>query len=302
MRLSRLLVLALATTPVLACATADRGPVTTAPEELPATGFPLSVVIEHPDGRQAPMFAHAGATFVAGEQGERYGIRLINRSARRVEAVISVDGRDVISGELGDFKTQRGYVVEPFGSIVVEGFRQSLDHVAAFRFTPLADSYSARRGTPQHVGVIGIAAFEERESRSRRNRNAFAASSHASPPPPPTTFSPATDHHAAEDFDAAPAAQAPAAEHESRAARSSSAGSARFAPPAGSELGTRYGETTTSQVREVEFKRRRKRQPDLLFTLHYDSLDGLAARGVPVHGPTPVAIAADPFPASRSRR
>lgn len=297
MRLLALLALALAA-PTPACATADRGPVTVAPDQSPATQFPVSVVIEHPDGHAYPMFNHAGSTFVAGEQGDRYGIRLVNRSARRVEAVVSVDGRDVITGELGSFKTQRGYVIEPFGSVVVDGFRQSLEHVAAFRFTQLGNSYSARRGTPQHVGVIGVAVFEERQTRRRRSSKPLALPTHTTPPAPAATFSPrdadgsAAQAAPASDFEASAAEDAPA----DSAPASRRAESSRFAPPAGGDLGTQYAETTFSQVREVEFKRRRKRQPDMLFTLHYDSVEGLAARGVPVFGPTPVTIAADPFP------
>jgi hypothetical protein len=70
-----------------------------------------------------------------------------NNSGERVEAVVTVDGRDVVSGELGNYKTQRGYVIEAYGSVVIEGFRQSLDQVAAFRFTDIGNSYSARRGS-----------------------------------------------------------------------------------------------------------------------------------------------------------
>jgi hypothetical protein len=307
MRLFALLALALAaSTP--ACATTDRGPVTVAPDQTPATQFPVSVVIEHPDGRQYPMFAHGGSSFVAGEHGERYGIRLINRSARRVEAVVSVDGRDVISGEPGSFKTQRGYVIAPFGSVVVDGFRQSLDHVAAFRFTHHGDSYAARRGAPQHVGVIGVAVFEERQTRKQRNRKAFAAPTQAtSPAPAPVagdSFPSAPERHSADfdaptdDFEAPAAAEAGSAPKSAPRSDSGSArgGSTRFAPPAGGDLGTQYGETTSSHVQEVDFKRRRNRKPELLFTLHYDSAQGLAARGVPVFGPQPVTIAADPFP------
>lgn len=301
MRLTRLLALVLAATTLPACATADRGPVSTAPTaHTPVAQFPVSVVIEHPDGRQYPMIAHGGSTFVAGENGSRYGIRLINRSARRVEAVVSVDGRDVISGEPGSFKSQRGYVIEPFGSVVIDGFRQSLAHVAAFRFTDLANSYAARRGAPQNVGVIGVAVFEERRSREQRNK-AFAAPTQGPSPAPPATFSPEAD--GGRSFDAA---EGRAAEHEAPASArdeaadsaplASGAGSSRFAPTAGGDLGTQYGETTFSQVQEVEFRRRRKRQPDMLLTLHYDSPQGLMARGVPVLGPTNVAVAADPFP------
>jgi hypothetical protein len=298
MRLSRSIAFALAML-APACARHDRGTVAVAPHQTSATQFPLSVVVEHPDGQPYATFAHAGSTFVAGERGARYGIRLVNRSARRIEAVVSVDGRDVITGELANFEIQRGYVIEPFGSIVVDGFRQSLDHVAAFRFIDPSSAYSARRGTPQHVGVIGVAAFEERQSRRQRSRKPLALPTHEAPPPTTTTPPPPMAPAGQADLDApvtdaAPLDESPLFESEAQSPASGTR-SRRFAPRVG-ELGTEYGETTSSSVREVEFKRRRRRRPDVLFTLHYDSPEGLVARGVPVFGPAPVTSAADPFP------
>jgi hypothetical protein len=61
-------------------------------------------------------------------------------------------------------------VIEAYGSVVIEGFRQSLDQVAAFRFTDIGNSYSARRGSGQHVGVIGVAVFKEYQPRRPRSR------------------------------------------------------------------------------------------------------------------------------------
>jgi hypothetical protein len=106
---------------------------------------------------------HGGSLYAAGQNGERYNLRVQNNTGERVEAVVTVDGRDVVSGELGNYKRQRGYVIEAYGSVVIEGFRQSLDQVAAFRFTDIGNSYSARRGSGQHVGVIGVAVFKEHQ-------------------------------------------------------------------------------------------------------------------------------------------
>ncbi len=56
----------------------------------------------------------------------------------------------------------RGYVVDPFGTLIVDGFRQSHSEVAAFRFGSVAGSYAARGGDDRHVGVVGVALFDER--------------------------------------------------------------------------------------------------------------------------------------------
>ena len=70
--------------------------------------------------------------FIVGEEGRRYSIELRNRTEFRLEAVLSVDGLDVIDGAAGR-SGKRGYVIDPHRDLVVEGFRQSLGAVAAFR-------------------------------------------------------------------------------------------------------------------------------------------------------------------------
>ena len=70
-----------------------------------------------------------------------------------------------MSGQPADYVNQRGYVIPAYGSLLVEGFRRNLKEVAAFRFTSPEDSYSSRMGTPQNVGVIGVAFFRNRTRR-----------------------------------------------------------------------------------------------------------------------------------------
>jgi hypothetical protein len=93
----------------------------------------FSVTLQGEGGERLRTFQHGGQTFVLGEPGERYSIRIHNPTARRVEAVVSVDGRDAVSGDTADFVANRGYVIPAFGSVVVDGFRTSLERVAAFR-------------------------------------------------------------------------------------------------------------------------------------------------------------------------
>jgi hypothetical protein len=122
--------------------------------------YAFELVGEH--GRLLPTYWHRGRTYVLGRYGQRYSIRVHNRSWRRVEAVVSVDGRDVIDGESADYRNKRGYIIPAYGSTLIDGFR--LDHrdVASFRFGRVADSYAARMGDDRQVGVVGVAVFEER--------------------------------------------------------------------------------------------------------------------------------------------
>ena len=95
------------------------------------------------------------------QPGHRYAVRLTNTTGGRVLVVLSVDGVNAISGQTAH-PSQAGYVLEPWQTTEVAGWRKSLDDVAQFVFTDLGDSYAARTGRPDNVGVIGIAVFRER--------------------------------------------------------------------------------------------------------------------------------------------
>jgi hypothetical protein len=114
------------------------------------------------DGMQAlPTFMQQGRRFVMGEMGERYRIHLVNPTASRVEAVISVDGLDAIDGRQASFE-KRGYIIPAFGDVTIDGWRTSLDSVAAFRFSSVRESYAGRTGHDRNIGVVGVAFFRER--------------------------------------------------------------------------------------------------------------------------------------------
>ena len=59
----------------------------------------FSMQLESPCGSRLETFRHGGQTWVLGEQGDRYVIVVNNPTSRRVEAVVTVDGRDVITGK-----------------------------------------------------------------------------------------------------------------------------------------------------------------------------------------------------------
>ena len=113
------------------------------------------------DGRRLPVYWHEGRAYVAGKPGNEYRISLRNRRREDLLAVVSVDGINVITGETGH-PSQSGYVLAPRGRMEIQGWRRSLSQTAAFYFTPLPDSYAARTGRPDDVGVIGVALFRRK--------------------------------------------------------------------------------------------------------------------------------------------
>jgi hypothetical protein len=122
----------------------------------------VCVGLRDESGRFLPGLIVGDRWFVVGEEGRRYSIVVRNRSHLRLEVVLSVDGLDVIDGRAAAF-SKRGYVIERLQTLVVDGFRQSADAVAAFRFGPVRESYANEKyRSTRNVGVIGIAVFNER--------------------------------------------------------------------------------------------------------------------------------------------
>ena len=70
---------------------------------------PYDVQIMRENGETLPTYAQKDRYYVQGNAGERYIIRVVNPTPRRVEAVVTVDGLDVVDGESGDLR-KRGYV------------------------------------------------------------------------------------------------------------------------------------------------------------------------------------------------
>ncbi len=109
---------------------------------------------------QLPSYYFGGQEYVEGVAGQEFRVRLNNRSAERVLVVLSVDGINAISGQTANVN-QTGYVLNPYQSLDVDGWRKSANRTAAFYFTNIGDSYGARTGRPDNVGVIGAAVFRE---------------------------------------------------------------------------------------------------------------------------------------------
>jgi hypothetical protein len=280
------------------------------------------VRVENEWGRELPTFYKAGQTYVLGGLSERYNLRVRNHTGTRVEAVITVDGRDVISGAVGDFTGERGYLIDAYGEVVVEGFRRNFNEVAAFRFSSPSNSYSARMGTPENVGVIGVAVFPERPRQRPQPiaRNTPAPSRPYSYEGGPRRMSErsAGNLGTTSPSSAAPAKEKASAEsrgddssRELRASGRSGSGASGYydyepppshAPsPSTDNLGTEYGESVDSAAREVAFVRANAKRPATVLTVRYDDEQGLEARGIEVYPRRrPIAQAApEPFPHNR---
>ena len=210
---------------------------------LPARDLVRLDVVDRDAATVLPQYAHRGDAWIAGIPGHRYAVRLANTSGERVLVVLSVDGVNAVTGETAA-PGQAGYVLGPWETAEIAGWRKSLDDVAEFLFTDVPDSYAARTGRPADVGVIGIAVFRE------------------APPAPPIVLQ---DEARAQAKASAPAARAEAATADATAAPQ--------------QLGTGHGQRAWSPVGRTHFVRA-SRSPAQLRQLRYDDAESLAARGI----------------------
>jgi hypothetical protein len=227
-------------------------------------------VVDRMTGETLPMYRHGGKWWVPGKPGSRYAVALTNRSGGRVLTVIAVDGVNVISGDTAALD-QTGYVLASGQSAQITGWRKDMTRVAAFEFTSLSNSYAARTGRPDNVGVIGVAVFREKAR-----------------PVPPTA--PPVLHEKQSSRDASPPAPAAAAAGDATGSNEALRRSERAQE---SRIGTGHGRSEHSVTSYTDFERASS-TPDEVITIHYDSRDNLIAMGViPVPAPSP-----NPFPAA----
>ncbi len=264
-------------------------------------------VVDRGSGQPMRVWRHHGRLFVAGEPGERYSLRLTNHTAGRVEVVVSVDGVNIVTGDTANVH-QTGYLLHPYQSYDVTGWRKSTTEVAAFAFAPLPQSYAARTGRPGEVGVIGVAVYTEKAApppmaatpvirgggsddgdRGDDSATNVRAEHRSAPPPMP----------------AARAMEAPPPPPPPSMARAASP-PPRFQSPSTTaavesrrdeKLGTAHGAREWSPVHMVNFERATT-YPVSVRQVEYDTYNNLVASGVirtePNPEPRPRPFPADP--------
>ncbi len=206
-------------------------------------------IVNRNSGETLVNHPHRGQHYVAGNPGDRYAVRLVNRSGERVLVVLSVDGVNVVNGETAA-SNQSGYVLAPWERAEIAGWRKSQQDVAQFYFTSLPDSYAARTERPDNVGVIGAAVFREK----------------AVPPP--------LVHYAQPSA----VAESQAMDSANRAAGSNAPAAAKSMRES-ARLGTGHGQREYAPIQYTEFERA-SRSPSEVLNLRYDSRHNLVSRGI----------------------
>ena len=273
--------------------------------------------------------SHNGQMYAEAPKGGEYKIRITNNYFARRLVVVSVDGVNVLDGKTAGFDGQ-GYVLRPWETIDIPGYRRSDDKVAKFEFREQGESYAAQtgRGT-SNVGVIGVAVFDELvnlyvqpprpynytlnaggfDERPRGRRSVFGATYTSNTA---NTFGPtkggvsngsnilrsrscstkmmADSEPDSDDFNV----------DMKREVEEKTSGSLfvnQVAPAPIKDVGTAYGRETTFNTVSTTFIRATK-TPALVLSLRYATLERLKSWGVPIEEVETAPKAVSPFPAS----
>jgi hypothetical protein len=117
-------------------------------------------------GQAAPLFQRRGQidrSYFEAFTGRNYSINLRNLTGERIGVLITVDGLNVVNGErtgLGSHESM--YVLDPWESTSIRGWRSSLDEVRRFVFVDEERSYASRTNQANgDMGWIRVVTFRE---------------------------------------------------------------------------------------------------------------------------------------------
>ena len=237
------------------------------PSDDAVTGRLVSVQVLV-SGESTPLYpkADAGGYWSPGmrwyfeaQQGRPYALQLTNRTGRRVGVVLAVDGLNVVNGERSSAsRNEPMYVLDPWETATIRGWRTSLDEVRQFRFVDESRSYAERSGQANgDMGWIRVTTFAEMTP----------------------IWQPLL--RAQDRWNGAPEAAPPRAQADgSRKAAPDAQG---LAPEAQNYPGTGWGEAKHDPVAETHFDAQRTATDRLVLRYEYES--GLRALGIfPDHG------------------
>jgi hypothetical protein len=245
-------------------------------------------VVDLDQGNWLSRIPYSGREYIEGRPGHRFSVSMRNLTGGRVLAVLSVDGVNAISGQTAG-SSQAGYVLDPYQSVEIRGWRKSYSDVAEFYFTDLPDSYAARTGRPQNVGVIGVAAFREKRP---------PPVAYTPPPPyyPPYAPAPYRNDDYAQRGGAAKSAAEPSVSADAAAGNGGALARSEVAPRAQpQQIGTGHGARRYDPVTQTQFERASWR-PNQRVSLYYDSYEALVSKGIIRERYYDYARSPDPFP------
>jgi len=143
------------------------------------------------DGSPLTEYPARGTTYIEALRGREYGVRLTNRTDRRLAVALAVDGLNSIDAKTTAARQASKWVLDPHETITINGWQTSSTDARRFFFTTEEQSYGAGLDKVDNLGVIEAVIFRERARRMThgdmmegRSRKAPASADRARPSAP----------------------------------------------------------------------------------------------------------------------
>lgn len=146
--------------PVARAQEGERGWGRARPPQRPIRYAPFEVEVLV-GGRPLEELHGRGRRYVEAVEGAEYELIVRNPLPVRVAVALAVDGLNTIDARHTSSWDASKWVIEPYRSIRLSGWQMSSRHARRFYFTTERDSYAARRGRTQDLGVITAVFYRE---------------------------------------------------------------------------------------------------------------------------------------------
>lgn len=157
-----LVALLLSTGTVLLLRQVNAAAVPDPPQERVTRSYPKFEVDVLINGRPLQEYYARGRTYIEAIQGAEYELRVRNPTSDRVAVSLSVDGLNTIDARHSSAWNASKWVIEPYQTITISGWQMSSERARRFYFTNERDSYGAKLGQTENLGVISAVFFRER--------------------------------------------------------------------------------------------------------------------------------------------
>src|SRR5882672_6149797 len=114
------------------------------------------------DGAPLQEYAGRGTSYVEAVKGREYSVRLRNRTGERVAIALSVDGLNSIDARTTSASEARKWILEPYGTITLDGWQTSSSTARRFIFTTEDQSYGSWLGRTKNLGLVAAAVFRQK--------------------------------------------------------------------------------------------------------------------------------------------
>ena len=225
------------------------------------------------DGQEAPLYFRPGVGqdrhYFQAYKGRNYSVVVRNTTNQRIGVLIAVDGLNVVDGtKTRNRNDEPMYVLDPYETATIRGWRTSLDEVRRFVFVDEERSYAERTGQSNgDMGWIRVTTFKDRDAQQWWGWGKVKSGYRDSGPSGPTAER--------QELSPPPATAAPQKE----GAQSFRGDNKSYdGPAAESNPGTGWGDRRRDHVNEVEFRAVREASDQIV--MRYEYATGLRALGI----------------------